>query len=304
MIARLLRPAVLGSLLLVPFLPGVPDGLPARDRLRTAAAPPTLGLSTDRELGLFPGARYNAPRGGHGAYRGPSFRYRVPSRWMSSYWAPWAAIPQSIKSKVYRRAVYASPRLGLHHPYPHRNDIGLDLPSEPDEPLLPAWPTPLSDTVSAPLAEAFILMKQGLYARAGRVLAAELKDPPVPLEVHVVIAEILVATGNYSAAARVFRYGLEDAASLDALREINVASHFPDEAAFRAKFDALERATEAGGRAAEQVLLLAGLRLLWGDATAMKDLEVLQVSGLPVATAAKRLYLHFLDALFPEEPTE
>ncbi len=272
---------------------------------RDDRAPPSLGLSSGMELGL-PGVRYDLPFLGVRAYA-PRASWRSTWRPYGRYWGyrsdwvPWEPIPQTIRYKVSTPAYYRTPRLGLQYIYPYPNDIGLELPPEREEPVVPAMVDTGGAVHSPAIVEAVLLMQEGRYARAGRLLAGELKEPPAPLDVYVLIAEVLVATGKYSAAARIFSHGLEEAPSLAALDGIDIRAHFPSREAFAEKLTALGSAAGEPGAGAELKLLHAGMRLLSGDRGAMTDLETLQRGGGPVAEGAKRLYLHFVDTLFEEE---
>ena len=295
--------AIISSMMVLGIPKAVAQGRPSFSDNR----PTPMGLSTDRGLGLGVGrgARYDAPfLGGfrrYGAIYRSSYGLGYAPRYHYGHSVPWEPIPQTLKRHVDHPALYATPRLGLHYStYPPLNDIGLNLPPEPEDPIASAHPVPddVVEPISPALAEALLHMKQGRYARAGRVLAGELKHPPVPLETSVVIAEILVATGHYTAAAKVFRYALEEAPELGALSGMRIADHFPSANAFGEKLEALAKADVSSERADEVVLLRAGLRLLSGDAEAVKELEPLQDGRGKAAGAAKRLYLHFLDGLF------
>lgn len=301
---RLLAPA--SALIALVLMSGSP--VSAQDRHFSSDTAPSLGLSSDPSLGL-PGVEYDVPF--YGVYRSRynrsywhTYRKHGPEgyrRWYRHHygyhWYPWYPLPQSEKLKPHGQAIYATPRLGLQYIYPYPNDIGLELPPDPEEPLVPAWPDAAFDGASPALVEALLLMKEGRYAAAGRLLAGELKDPPAPLDVYLVIAEVLVATGKHSAAAKVFRYGIEEAPTLDMLVGVNIAHHYPSREVFDEKMTALT----GNANTDELLLLVAGFRLLSGDAAAMELLEELQGRDPGIAAPAKKLYLHFLDALFPPE---
>ena len=264
--------------------------------------PSEVGLSYQRTLGLS-GARHRGSyrRGfrpywhSGNPYPGP---YRFGYRGYGYYWEPWHTLPQSMKIKTHYPAVYATPRLGLQYNYPYPSDMGLNLPPETDDPVIESWPNSHDNYISPQLEDALDLMKEGRFSKAGYILADELKYPPVSLETYTVISVVLMATGKYTAAGKVFRYGIEDADTLEVLTGWNIADHFPSSKIFQQKLDAFQKSLQAGE---EGHLLHAGLRLMSGDSEAMKELEELQQVGKTTARAAKKLYLHFIDTLFQEK---
>ncbi|MBI4583933.1 MAG: hypothetical protein HY717_07915 [Planctomycetes bacterium] len=283
-----------------------PAAKPPVQRQFTPAEVPSVGFPTDQRLGL-PSEDYRlGPRDYHSLYwksrQRPAYTrfwhyYAFPPLsprgdvgYPGYYWGtPWF-VPQSLRLKPTRVDVSDSTPLGLHNLYPPEDQFGLQIPVDEEEAIAP------QELAISPAAGAALrLFKAARYAEAGKLLAAELKSPAVPPEVYLVTAELLVATGKFSSAAKLFRYGIEEAPDLWFLEGVDIARHFPSPEIFK------ERMKELGAPLGDDELHLlhASFRILSGDPAAIENLEELADPGLgKVAPAAKKLFLYFAEKLF------
>ncbi len=314
---------LLNATLLTTFLTTFLQNAAAADEVRSPAEVtdqdiPLLGLSTQYRLGLpavEPDTIYEfypywvgrrSASWGRRSYTlsYPGGPYRVNPYGVDPWgWYPWDGAPQTIKRKNHQDSLgLARPaRLGLHYQYPDAYQLGLTIPLEVVEDGVVARESPVYSPV---VSEGLALLKKKRYAEAGRILSTEIKDGVATLETYVVIVEVLAANGKYAAAARILLHGIQVSNDLRALDTMAVRDHFPSPESFAKALseidDGITKAVDP--ERARLMLLRTTFLLLAEDSRATDMLEGLHLSASkPVATSAKRLYMHFVDRLFEED---
>ncbi len=233
---------------------------------------------------------------------GRGYRFQgIPMGWGYDYGTPWH-IPQTQRYRAgYTLYGFEYPKLGLQYLYPDAIQMGIQVPPETDPivefsphfVLPPASGTPKTGVSNSSISEGISLMRKGRFAEAGRLFARNLGDEAAPPELYLLIAEALLAAGKLDDAEIVLRQAVDVADALAFLDRADLPGKFPNEDVLKKKIAALD------GEGQKALPLLKGTMLILAGE---KEKGLVELRGAAREDgAAKRVYLHFLEAAFGGE---